>query len=240
MPAQSPPPGSWRRRLCGALRDTLAFLLPQRCLACACAVGPARALCGTCSRTLARLDVAVCAHCLAEERIPVGCSSHPQAQVVAPWLYDERVAGLVHALKFGGRPGLARGLAPVMASALPRSWRRPDLVCPVPLHPVRRRERGYDQAERLAAALAEWVGAPLVPDVLVRIRATPPQTGLGAGARRANLSGAFELRRTQWVRDRRVLLVDDVLTTGSTFQAALATLARARAQPLGVAIAWAQ
>jgi ComF family protein len=159
--------------------------------------------------------------------------------VHAPWIYDERVALLVHALKFGARPGLARPYAAAVAAAIPPRVRRADLLASVPLHPVRRRERGYDQAARLAEWLAGELGVPYVPGLLQRTRATRPQSELGAAARRVNVRGAFEVVRPGWVRGRRVLVVDDVLTTGATLVECMAGLQSAGARTAAAALAWA-
>ena len=91
-----------------------------------------------------------------------------------------------------------------------------DLVTWVPLHPARRRFRGYDQARLLAAGLARRLGRPLLPGALGRVRDTGTQTSLTAGDRAANVKDAFTVRKTGQLNGRRVLLVDDVMTTGAT------------------------
>src|SRR4029077_16309659 len=133
---------------------------------------------------------AVCARCLAREREGFGCARHPAFQVWPAWVYDERAALVVHALKYDARPGLARPLAAELARALPPAPRW-DLVTAVPLHPARERERGYNQAACLAEALADAIGAPYVTRVVERVRAIAPQARMDARARRRNLAGAF-------------------------------------------------
>ena len=227
------------RGLVAPLADLLEFLLPQRCPGCGAPADPALLLCGPCLARLPVLGQPLCARCLLEERPPDGCLRHPGDRVHAAWVYDERVARLVHALKFAGRPGLARPYARAIAAALPPRARGAQLLASVPLHGVRRRERGYDQAACLAASLADELGVPFVPGLLRRTRATPPQSGLGAAARRENVRGAFEVTRPAWVRGRRVLVVDDVLTTGATVAECLAVLRSAGARTAGAALAWA-
>jgi ComF family protein len=100
----------------------------------------------------------------------------------------------------------------------------PAVLVPVPLHPRRLRERGFNQSELLAHALGRRSGLVVAPDALVRRKETPPQTGLTASARRSNVSGAFAVRRRSQVAGRVVVLVDDVVTTGATARACAAAL----------------
>lgn len=215
-------------------------LLPQRCPGCGEPADAARLLCDGCASRVPRLRAALCARCLVEGRDPSGCARHRAFAVFAPWLFDERAAAMVHALKYQDRPGLAASLGAEMAAALPAALRRADLVLEVPLHSARLRERGYNQSSALADALAEALGAPRLEGALRRVRATEPQARLGPARRRANLAGAFAIERPARLRGRRVLLVDDVITTGATLDAALAALHDAGAIAAGVTLAWAQ
>jgi ComF family protein len=102
-------------------------------------------------------------------------------------------------------------------------------LVPVPLHPRRRYERGFNQAELLAAALARRSGLALSTDVLVRRKDTSPQAGLSSAARRRNVAGAFAVRRRPKVAGRALVLVDDVTTTGATAAACARALRQAGA-----------
>ena len=228
------------RPLHALARGLLEFALPQRCPGCGVETPAERLLCARCVTRLPRLDVALCARCLCDEQPADRCRAHPGDAVHAAYLYDERVALLVHALKFGARPRLARAFAPALVEALPAERRRPAFVTAVPLHSTRLRERGYDQAGCLAEALADQLGVPFVPGVLRRTRATRAQSGLGAGARRRNVRGAFRVVRPAWVRGHEVLVVDDVLTTGATLHEVLRALRASGGRTAGVALAWAQ
>lgn len=144
-------------------------------------------------------------------------------------------------LKFGGDDRLGECLGGLLAARWD-SLPHPDgagsiLVVPVPLHPSRRRERGFNQSELLAAGLVRRLekgrlsgSVPkLVKSCLLRNRATPPQTGLSLSARRENLRGAFEVVKPGMVRGCAIVLVDDVMTTGSTLSACAKALKRAGA-----------
>jgi len=227
-----------RSGVAAAARPLGAFALPQRCPGCGAPASAARLLCDPCRAAIPRLAFALCARCLALGREPVGCRLHGGCEVRPAWIYDERAAAVVRALKFAERPVLAASLAEELARVAPRE--RVDAVIAVPLHPARRRERGYDQAGRLAVALAARLGAPPLAGVLERARATRPQARLGPRARRRNLSGAFRVQNPEWIARRRLLLVDDVVTTGATLEAALGALADAGACVSAVALAWAQ
>ena len=215
-------------------------MLPQRCPGCGAPAAAEWLLCERCHARLPHLGMPVCVRCLFEDRQPDGCTRHPHDRVHVAWLYDERVAALVHAFKFGGRPGLAAVLAVPLSHVLLPVLPRGVLVTGVPLHAARRRERGYDQAAALAEALATALGAPYVPELLERTRATAAQSALGPRARRDNVAGAFRLRHAAWVSARDVLVVDDVVTTGATLHEAMRALRAGGARPIGAAAAWAQ
>lgn len=236
MTRRFPVPGSFPGA--ALTRDLIAFALPQRCPGCGVEADPARLLCDPCLARIPRLETALCARCLAAGRDGVGCLAHAGFQCRAAWIYDERAALVVHALKYGERPNLARALGTEMARALPPGY-RPDLVVDVPLHRTRRRERGYNQAAALADALAEAIAAPRLAGALTRVRSTRAQARLGPAERRGNIAGAFRVERPAAMKGRSVLLVDDVMTTGATLESALATLAVAGADATGVTLAWA-
>jgi ComF family protein len=125
---------------------------------------------------------------------------------------------LVHELKYRGRRRVAARLAELfVGDDAVRSLLTPGAVLvPVPLHPLRRRERGFNQSELLACELARRSGLAVAETALVRRKDTAPQTGLSAADRRRNVAGAFAVRRRAAVAGRRVVLVDDVFTTGAT------------------------
>ncbi len=141
--------------------------------------------------------------------------------------YEGVLRELIHLFKYGRIRTLARPLGEYLAVAIPHDQRF-DLIVPVPLHWRRRLARGFNQAALLAAAVARRYALPVAPAVRRR-RGTPSQAGLTNAQRRANMAGAFRVRRPEQVRGRRVLLVDDVMTTGATAAACAAALKRAGA-----------
>ncbi len=146
-------------------------------------------------------------------------------------VYSGELRSVIQAFKFRGRKDLALLLAPLMAAAYGDSWGPGDfdLLIPVPLHRKRQRERGYNQSGLLGHLLAGLVGIPCSERALTRVRHTPPQVGFSADERAKNLRGAFRCRRPALVSRRRLLLVDDVMTTGATLTGAAAALLEAGA-----------
>lgn len=134
-------------------------------------------------------------------------------------LYTDGFRQLVHQFKYRGRLQLAGPMGDILLAAFLRFWDSGDidLILPVPLHPKRFRQRGFNQAYRL---VSDWKhqgnGLVATTRLLVKLRATVPQTGLGKARRRRNIRNAFGVRKPEAIRSQRVLLIDDVYTTGAT------------------------
>lgn len=141
--------------------------------------------------------------------------------------YEGALRKLIHLFKYSGVRTLARPLGAKLALALPPGESF-DVIVPAPLHWMRWLQRGFNQSNLLARELQRRVRVPIVR-ALRRLRMTRVQAGLSRAGRRANVAGAFRARKSAGVRNRRVLLVDDVLTTGATANACAATLKRAGA-----------
>jgi ComF family protein len=164
-------------------------------------------------------------------------------------LYRDSLRAAILLLKFQRRErwGTKLGslLAPVCESLVASREVGAALVVPVPLHPARERERGYNQADLLSVGLmrafqksGSGADLKLHRKILKKIRATPPQTGLSLTARHENVRGVFAVRLPELVRDRAIVLVDDVMTTGATLSACASVLKRAGAREvLGVTLA---
>lgn len=150
--------------------------------------------------------------------------------------YEGTLRALVQRFKYDGFRPLAKPLGRFLLYAIERlSEQAFDLAIPVPLHPERQRQRGFNQAELLVAEVARLRKIPLGVKDCVRVRDTPPQTGLRAAERRRNVAGAFDVPNPERVRGRRVLLIDDVLTTGATASACAEAIRKAGAQGVWVA-----
>ena len=229
---------TWGRAAERGARDLAQFVWPRRCAGCGEPPAGSHVLCASCLAAIPRLALPVCARCLALEAAEPVCARHPGFTVWPAWTYDEHAALVIEALKYGGRTDLGVPLGRELARVVPRSPRI-DFVTEVPLHPARERERGYNQSRLLAASIGRAAGLPHLPGVLRRVRATHAQARLGPRERRANLRGAFAACEPGALAGRRVLLVDDVVTTGATLEDALGALAAAGAEAQAAVVAWA-
>jgi ComF family protein len=231
-----------KKKLRGLLRAPWGSLLatlvwPERCAACD-ALGEAP-FCAACALTLmpcpagcpccgAPLDDALLPALRPRRCGPCRKVAPPFATASAPWLHGGALAEAVHRLKYEGHSELALPLGVLFSGADPP---RSDLVAPVPLHPSRLRERGYDQAWLLAREAGRRFDLP-VRGLLRRVRPTPQQTRLDRAGRARNVRGAFAAVRA--LSGERVCLIDDVLTTGATAAEAARALLRAGASRVEV------
>lgn len=145
------------------------------------------------------------------------CLRHPPPHNAShiPFLYLDAIPNLIRGAKFHGRLNLARLLGLCLARALNQvGAQRPEIVIPVPLHPQRWRERGYNQAQEIARALSSELAIPVDTQTCVRLHANRPQVGLDREERRLNVRGVFGLTRT--IPAKHIAILDDVVTTGST------------------------
>lgn len=197
-----------------------SLLLPPVCVGC---------------RRLLRTDgdPFVCSAC-APDHHPLDPDERRYDGIEAMFAYEGPVADAVARLKFAGDAAVAGPLGRLLATD--PIWRRGwDLVVPVPLHFSRALRRGFNQAQLLAhwAVRHAPTDAKLAPRLLSRTRPTPSQTELSAARRRTNVLGAFRVRRPRRVAEQRVLVLDDVTTTGATLSACITALRGAGARRVG-------
>ena len=235
------------------LRYLINFLYPPRCAACGLRLPleTARRVCTECIAQIEPVPHPVCAVC----GIPlssavyrdgdwcIACRQAPphfgQARAVAQYASrtDEDgqvVSSIIRRHKYGLDQSLAGALAECIGDPLPLGDNNYDVVIPVPLHRARLHWRGFNQAALLGAAIAQRLARPLDAGTLVRTRATAPQTAQDHRQRRLNVRRAFAVRRPQRVANRRILLVDDVMTTGATADECARTLLEAGARRVDV------
>ena len=215
-----------------ASRALAAALFPPRCAACG---RPGAALCQPCLATATLLSHPQCRQCTRPLTYGDQCArcrlEHRRINhLYVPYAYTPPILQAVHRFKYANKRYLAADLAALAMSALPADL-QVDLVVPVPLAPTRERQRGYNQGQLLADEVARHLSVPLDCDVLIRLRDTPPQTSLPRTRRLANVRGAFRALRK--LSGTRILLVDDVTTTGATIEAATRALRRRGAAWVG-------
>jgi len=209
----------------------LDVLFPPRCAACG-AYGAF--LCGGCREELPRALPPRCPICWQSQ--PQGALCHrcreerpAFEEARSPYVYEGPAGELVHALKYNLLSALAPPMAQLMADHLGEEGMEADLVAPVPLYGRRQRVRGYNQSALLAREISRLAGLPLAERALRRRRDTPPQARTAdAEARRRNVAEAF-VADPRRVKGRRVLVIDDVMTTGATLDACARALRQAGA-----------
>lgn len=223
-----------------ALFDPLLTLLyPPRCLICK-ALGES-GLCAACAAQIVPVAAPFCLVCgqtlSAEDGGCFDCHRRQPAFTTARSLgaYDGALRHAIHQFKYRDRPQLAVPLGRLLAvyahaHAHELNDLRFDALLPVPMHRVRQRVRGYNQSERLARVLGEQLSLPLMPKGLVRVRATRPQVGLSGEVRQTNLHGAFAVREPALIAGKTLLLIDDVVTSGSSLHECASALKMAGAQ----------
>jgi ComF family protein len=206
-------------------RGLIDLVYPPRCVICA-------------DHRISERNRFVCEHCwcnVAQAEIPPaqrwGIAEDAEAGIdldLAAWYYDGEMAALIPSMKYQGRPTLAKILGSLAAArlqpALQAALQSPAVLVPVPLHPRRRRERGFDQSLLIAQALSKRWGIAVLPAALRRIRFTEKQVRLSAQQRRENVAGAFAVDKRFSANRGLVLLVDDVITTGATVNGCAALL----------------
>ena len=207
----------------------IGLLFPEKCASCARGIRPEKEqlpLCPRCRDSMRPNTPPLCSRCgrhleKSAARMCRACAANPPHfdRALAPLRYEGAAKALVRDLKYRQRDYLGPCLSRVMAAYL-CEYSIPcdhiDMVVPVPLHPARLREREFNQAQVLAKGVARLLGKRLDERLLARSRNTPTQTEREEKERRENVSGAFEVCDAGRVKGAKIILVDDVLTTGAT------------------------
>lgn len=230
------------RRGGGMLLD-LAY--PPVCLNCDAPTAEPDTLCAGCFKGLRPITAPLCPRLGLPFAVSLGADAlsaeaiadpPPFARARSAVIYNDVVRTLVSRLKYGDRPELARFCARLMASAGHELWAEAPILVPVPLHPARQWQRRYNQSAELALALGRLTGLAVDSGLVRRTRKTRQQVGLSGDGRARNVSGAFAVHPDILVRakGRRVVLVDDVYTTGATTKAVTRTLLRGGVEAVDV------
>ena len=195
----------------------MQFFTHEACILCG--ASSAQDFCQACYDHLPRLPLYHCPTCLwpvPTTELCGACLSKPPAftRTIAAVRYTFPIDALIHSLKYQGNLAIAPILAGLLFAKLGSIDQKPDLIIPLPLHPIRLRERGYNQAMELSRYLARHMGIPLLPTSCSRIRHTPPQTELPWKDRHKNIRKAFSCGID--LSGQHIAVVDDVMTTGAT------------------------
>jgi len=204
----------------GIKRGLLDLLFPPRCVGCR---EKGTLLCAKCRDEFELVEPPLCPHCgrpRPNGRLCPLCQRDPLQidGVRAVAYFDGTLREAIHHFKYYNRQALAVPLGQLMGDYWERSPLPAEIIVPVPLHPDRLRERGYNQATLLARELGKSIGLPVAEISLARVRATRPQVELRAQERKENVRDAFRCSNAE-LKGKRILLIDDVCTTGATLEA---------------------
>lgn len=238
-----------------SLKETLAKIFGSALSALKSAIYPENVTCDLCGAELvADTRYALCADCTAEMPFVDGhvclvCGApisdeadyclrcQRQESVfgrnVAALVYEDKAREMIYSLKFGGKKYIAKTLAAMMSDAFLRSGIEGEIIVPVPMAASEKKKRGFNQSELLAEEIGKRLNIPVLP-ALVKTKETRPQKELGGKDRAENLKGCFAVAYGEYIAGRKILLVDDVFTTGATANECARTLLKSKARKVNV------
>lgn len=218
--------------------NIIDVLFPQgyKCILCGSECEEGRGICDSCVRTLPILRGNLCTKCggkvRAGELVCMDCKANLDSgfeRNTCVFEYVGDIKSKILAFKNGGQKFLGKTFSKILLSKYNELGLKVDVVIPVPIHPARRKDRGYNQCEILCEDIDKSFHN-VNKDILMRVVDTPHQTGLSRINRKQNLKGAFAVSDKSKVKDKVILLVDDIYTTGSTLSACAETLMNAKAK----------
>lgn len=228
------------------LRKFLHVIFPSACVSCDRPLwdDPVPFVCQTCWARLVPLPEPFCPHCGGPYASPVAlqhspshecgtCRAKPPAftQTWSLFPYQSPLREAIILFKYRGKRSLSKSFLQVMIPALP-ALPTIDVLIPIPLHPQRLREREYNQSLLLAHGLSQHLQIPLLLSCLLRVKQTVPQTSLSKKERLTNLHRAFAVENVSRIKGQRILLIDDVFTTGTTLHECAKVLRKSGSGPV--------
>jgi ComF family protein len=233
----------------GIVDDTISLFFPSICLACGRPFDHDRIICPDCRDKIRAIKKPYCIQCgyplstdttgnVLEFFVCGDCKIHKKWFDIASAAchYNDQARKLIHKYKFDGLTGISTFLGKLILQKYLYDDRLggEEMIIAVPLHRTRLRERGFNQAELLAKYLSRYASIPVAPDVLFRIRNTEPLYDMTIEQRQKNLHGAFRVNDKSRIKDRTILVVDDIFTTGSTAYEVARTLKKAGAMKVHI------
>lgn len=213
------------------IRDLAGFFLPDSCVLC--------------SSSLQQNDLYVCPACWTRLPIFPDRTTSPFKSLRGVldhlwigWVFDDRMRRLVHLFKYDCRPEFGELLIREWLKIIPHreELRKMQTILPIPVHSARQRWRGFNQSERLARSLAEKIEVEIAPNEAIRIINTKSQTHLNREQRWRSVSAAFRITDASLFRGRRILIVDDLVTSGATLHAMASLLRQCQAAAVSAAV----
>ncbi len=238
-----------------ALKQLIEVIYPARCLICKDFIKRAERkrcpvlICKGCRESFVKISSPRCNICgvpfvsdTAGDHICGDCISNPPnyERLIVPYLYEEKLIAAIYEFKYGGRYQVGKALAELLAYFLIDSFKFPSdmLIIPIPLHYKKLRIRGFNQSIIISEVISEILDMEMDYSILIKIRDTKPQTALKGKERLVNVKDAFIIKDRNRVKDRNILLIDDVVTTTATMNECAKVLKGAGAKRIfGAAIA---